>query len=345
MASVTNICQGQITLNDQLRATFANLQPAPDPAPFLFELAAHESDENWFVPINYDDTNYLDNWWTVFYEMQHASISPNLLPETFGLQYQAQEISKTDTIPMGILNLEFNRFKPDAFDSGKYFFWDNTGIWDNPARLEDPYEKNTINLNRGTLHDVFLGAPLLEFSNFKNVVFKIDPAFLFYSTPYNSEIKMPPIHKFKINFGDNTGWHEFDPAVITYYDANYDIAGTKIIEYKVEADNDLRYSKCAFQVLSSSTRKTPDEIITMDGLSAGIYYGCDNQPILDKVVIAVSGYDFTGKKSIPEFYNQVVATSQMIMLQNYGYDFVIVDFSDSKEALQNQGNSLISLIE
>jgi hypothetical protein len=335
------------TTNDVLRGWFENLQQAPDPAPFLIDMVARQTEDNWFVAKNYEDTNTINNWWAIYYEMQQASYQQGLLPETFNLMYQAKNLTKNDTIPIGILDLEFNEFKLEALtDSGVYFGWDDFGFWDIPGRTNHPYMMNMENPSRGTRKDVFVVSPLEAISEFRDVVFKIDPEFIFYSMPYNSETQPPPIHDVEIDFGDGNGWRSINPFQTQFFNITYQTVGQYVIKVRVGGDNDIRHAMAKFAVTSPQKRKNPDELIThIEGIEAGIYYPCDGDSNFTKLIIAVSGYDFAENKKVPHAYNQLIRESQIMMLHNYGYAVVVVDFHDSKKLVQDNANSLISLIE
>lgn len=334
-------------VNDRLRTLFTPLQKAQDQAPFLFDMAAHEAEDKWFVPINHTDTNDLHNWWTVYYEMQHAAYNPNFIPETFSLIEDGKKWTRKDTIPIGLIDFEFNRFKSNAFiDSGVYFGWTDSVVWDIPGRLDHPYELNQGNPSRGTLLDVFLAAPLEATSETRDVVFRIDPDFMFYSSPYNSETQLPPNHIVEINFGDGVGFRNFNPSQIKHFDVVYPSDGEFVIEVRVRDDQEIRYSKSRFAVLHDEMKMKPDERITsIPGIDAGIYYPCDKNSDFEKLIIGVTGYDFAENKGVEDAYKQFMTHSRVMMLHNYGYAVAIVDFADSKDSIQNNADRLIQFIE
>ncbi len=333
-------------INDQLRGFFSLIKPAPNPAPFFYDMAVHEIEDKWFTPVNMKDTAEPHVWWTIYYEMRNAAYDKEIMPETFLLQSRAKKIISKDTIPIGILDLEFNRLKETAFDSGVYFGWTDSFLFDVATVKGHPYLANTIDAFRHTKHDIFCATPLSQQSEFRNVTFSIDPGFIFYSEPYNSFTKYPPDHIIKINFGDGYGWRRIDVRKRTYINVDYPATGIYKIEVKVENDAIIRYSQSTIYVLSNKISTQPDLIIDeISGIKAGVYYGCTNQNYLNKVLIAVSGFDLFETQTIPKIYDQLINEPQLIMLRNYGYDIVCVDWDDSKDALENNGDRLIALLE
>lgn len=332
-------------VNDQLRQFFSTIATAPDQAPFLFEMTLHEIEDNWFVPVNQSDTADAHIWWTVYYEMQQAAYDPQFLPETFELQRKAGQRSRQDTIPIGILDFEFNRFKPNAWDSGVFFGWHDSFLYDIPGSGGHPYEVNSHEPARGTRHDVFCATPLQNQSDFRDVVFEINPAFIFYGPPYSSFID-PEEHTISINFGDGSGWLAVDPDKTSHFHITYPGKNLYKIEVKVTHDAMVRYSQSTIVVRSDRISIQPDAIIDeIPGIKAGIYYACKKQRLLEKVLIAVSGFDLLESQTVPRIYEQLISEPRLIMLRNYGYDIICVDWTDSKDDLKANGDRLINLIE
>lgn len=338
--------QAQYVINDELRELLSTIAPASFPAPFFYDIAAHETEEKFWVPININDTLTTEKFWAIHFEANQMSFNPNILPETFNLRYQAMQREKTDTFPIGILDIEYNRLVSNAFDSGVYFGWNDFDLWDIPGRANEPYRINTTHPHRGTLLDAFVSAPLISSSSFRDVIFEINPQFISASMPFNSYTQLPPNHSWYINFGDGSGWKSFNPSINQTFDIEYPSSGLYQIEVKVEADFLVRYSKSIFAVTSDDKKIKPDEIITdIPGIKAGLYYDCTGNPNFDKLIIAVSGFDFFETQTIPKIYNQLINEPQLIMLQNYGYAVLCVDWEDSKEDLTVNGDRLIALLE
>ena len=209
-ASAQNEALDEVNL--QLRAYFSPLAKPSPAKDFLYDMSAHSTDSSWFVA-NSSDTKQTETWFKVYEEMYYAAYDTSVLtrPETI---FANANNYYSDTIPIGIMNYSFYGLKPDAMNTDNYFNFDtvNNILSDKNPRLDWPYTDNNT---------IFMSAPLINGSNVANPVFVISPSFFFYdnfnATHFGKDFLL------RINFGDGTGWHNYNPQITSYYQPNYSI--------------------------------------------------------------------------------------------------------------------------
>lgn len=104
---------------------------------------------------------------------------------------------QSDTIPLGIIDWDFNLLIPAALTTGNYFTFDtiNNLLYDIPG-APSPY----------TVQTTFAGSTFRETYPFTNPVFIIDPHY-FFKDAHKLYTQNEGI--LKIDFDDGTGWHIF----------------------------------------------------------------------------------------------------------------------------------------
>lgn len=343
----------QGTLNDQLRSLFGNLRKSTNPAPhapFLWDLSTHITDEKYYTPLSYDTSNYL-NWFMLYSEMYQSAYSKTYITDDSTLYSMSQaEINSTEVIPIGVIDMEYNEFNPNALDSfynGVYFGWNNDTIWD-ILGAPSPYRMNSKS-TPDELFSIFAASPLAENSYFKDVTFSVDPSkYVFYnSSLYNRNVLTHPTpHLFEIDFGDGMGYRAVNPFMTTSINVTYPTMGTKFIKVKVSVDGiTIKFSISAFEILSDQTRIMPDQVITtVEGLNVGVFLACGHTA-MEKPVIYLEGIDPLENRHIPLIYAQMLSQEKIKMLKNQGYDFVVVDWQNSTIDMRTNADNVIGLIE
>jgi len=105
-----------------------------------------------------------------------------------------------------------------------------------------------------------------------------------------------------------------------------------------------------FKVGTVNTSPTPDFVInSVPGLRAEAYLNCQNTTQqLSKVMIYVEGYELMDFLKIFPFYkndklaidyDEMLKKPQVIQLQNFGYDIVMVDFGSTGKSIQDNAMS------
>jgi len=347
--SMTGFGQIDSSINGDLRALITPLKRAACPAPFHFDMVAHLTDEKFYKPIVLDTTSTL-NWRAIHFEMFQASFTPNILPPDTFISDGIDQMAKIDKVPLGLIDLDFNMFRTDAFDStnfGRWFFWDNDSIWDNDLRMDEPYELNTLNPGRGTCLEIFQFSPLIETSHFRNVTFTIDPGnFFFYNNTFSSNVlPHPSPHTFQIDFKDGLGWRNFDPFVYQEISIIYPTRGIKNIAARVIVDGiPIKFSISTFEVLTDELMVLPDFVTENEFLKAGVFRGCNNDSLL-KPFIYLEGIDIAETRNVPLIFNQMIRDETLIMLHNYDYDYVVVSWKNSTIDMRDNAQGVVQLID
>jgi hypothetical protein len=343
-------CQIDTSINGDLRALITPLKRANCQAPFHFDMVAHLTDDKFYKPIVTDTTSTL-NWRAIHFEMAQSSFSPNLLPHDTIVSDQITIMAQMDKVPLGLMDLDYNMFRSDAFDSsnfGRWFFWDNDSIWDNPSRIDEPYELNQLNPSRGSCLEVFQFSPLIESSHFRNVTFTIDPGnFFFYNGTFSANVSTHPNpHTFQIDFKDGLGWRSFDPFVFQEISIVYPNKGIKNIAARVVLDGlqVIKFSISTFLIETDALMVLPDFTIENEFVIAGVYKGCNTDSTL-KPLIYLEGIDIGEVRNIPRIFNDMIRDESLIMLHNYNYDYVVVNWKNSTIDMRDNAMGVVNLID
>jgi hypothetical protein len=340
----------QLSINEQLRSLLSGLALAPGGynAPFLYDMAVHTSDEAFYTPICMQTSNY-KNWWNLYFEMSQSSYTPGFLPDVGALMDAADARINNDTIPIGIMDFEYNQFDSLAFDSsnnGVWFSWTNDTIVDVTGRQSSPYLLNAAHTPPDYLFGIFAASPLSGVSKYGNVTFAIDPQFIFYGTAYNRNVQPSPIHTMQIDLDDGHGWQTINPATLSFMHTYYNNAGDHIIKCQVldHGGNVIKYSQSVFKTRLSIESQYPDQWLNLPGINAGVYFGCGHDSI-KKPLIYLEGIDILENRHVPEIYTEMINEENLLMLRDFGYDIIVVDWKDSRQSMEDNAAHIINLLE
>ncbi len=325
--------------NLQLRQLFSPLLKPTPTKNFLYDMAVHSTDSTWYVT-NCADTNVTDLWYKVYDEMYHSAYDTASLTRSETIFNNANNYSN-DTIPIGIMNYSYYGFKPDALTTNSYFNFDtvNTILTDIIPRPSWPYtDDNTI----------FMSAPLINEASSANPVFTINPQF-FYFDNYNAA-HFAKNSLLKIDFGDGTGWHTYDPTVISFYQPNYTgiITPPTIKVQTIDPSTANIWGGSASRFFPGGTVNVPpDEIIVIPGLDVGVYNGCTTT---GKTVIYLEGIDPldfipSQNRTVAKIYSQMLENNRIIELRNQGYRFAVVSWRNSRIDMRLNALYLVNLIQ
>jgi len=329
------------SINLQLRQLFSPLSRPVSPKWFLYDMAAHVTDSV-FYQTNCPDANETAVWYKVYEEMYHAAYDTAPLLHPTELFTRAGGFY-ADTIPIGILNYSFYRLRADAMTTNNYFNFDtvNTVLTDKAGRLSSPYEEGSI----------FIAAPLLEAARVSNPVFRIDPAFIFFDS-FNAANFNSSGLELRIDFGDGNGWVIINPAVVTHRQVRYGRGGPQSIRVGIfNRENAPVYGSQARFVTGTAINVPPDETITLPGLTAALYRHCnDRGGTTGRTVIYLSGFDPfdfipAANRTAGDIYNQVLRDDRLIQLRNQGYNFLVVDWTNSRIDMRFNALYFVNLLE
>ena len=325
--------------NLQLRQLLSPLFK-PNPAKnFLYDMAVHCTDSSWYVTIA-SDTNVTDEWFKVYEEMYHSAYDTAVLASVESIFDNANNYTN-DTIPIGIMNFSYYGFKPDALTTNTYFNFDtiNNILTDLNPRPSWPYTDNNT---------IFMSAPLINNAQFSNPTFTINPQFFYYDI-YNAA-HFAKNGLLKIDFGDGTGWHLYNPTVVSYYQPNYaNVSAPPIIRVQTvdpSTSSILGGSMSRF-FPGGVANVPPDEILVIQGLNVGIYNGCTNT---GKTVIYLEGIDpldfiNSQNRNVATIYSTMLEDNRIIELRNQGYRFVVVDWQNSRIDMRFNALYVVNLIQ
>ena len=331
-------------LNQELRSLLSSISKPNLCAPFLYDMVGHCTDEMWFTHSNYTDTNNWSNWYNIFDEMKYSAYNINLLPNTIELVDKADLLIKKDTIPIGLMNFDFNIFKDSVFNKqGEFFTWDDNNIFDAPNRIQSPYLWNSI----------FLASPLSQTSEFREVNYKISKEFIFQSAGYRFPGTSIDEEFLYIDFGDGSGWRLFNLNKDSIVNIIYPRKGNYLIKFGLFTCDPFpncsktpgRYSQSYIQILSDALIMPPDKYLDLPGMNVGYYKGCD--PNSGKVLIYLEGNDFNDSKSVHYIYRDMFESDNIHLksLRAYNYNVYIVDWKKSNADVRKNALSFVKLLE
>ncbi len=329
-------------VNQKLRGYFQNLDKPSNPKLFLYDMAAHFADSSWFV-LNSPDTNTAMIWKLAYRELYNSAYDTTTWPIIETIESQIDDMG-SDTIPIGIIHYAYYGLKQDAMSTDTYFNFDTIN-----DILHDKYPRPSYPYNEG---EIFIAAPLKQEVSFANPVYKIDPHFFYYDT-FNA-VRFGKNARIQIDFGDGTGWHSYDPTIISYYQPNYQTTLTvnpviRIREFDPAA-NVFGGTSTSNIWVGIAVAIPPDEIMTINGLNVGIYNGCNTNPASGKTVIYLEGIDvmdFTrsGNRNVEEIYSEMLHNDRIIQMKNQNYRFVVVDWQNSRVDMRFNALYILNLIQ
>jgi len=361
----------QTTLHEVTRDIVENLQQSSCTTPFWYDYAAHISNPD-FYRAYCEDTSSALNWWNIYSEMTWSSYTPGLLLADTVLFDMAKNTIGNDTvingsfeygkIPLGLMDFDFNRIRPDAFDSvnkGVWYDWNNDSVWDVSGRPSSPFLTNPDDTTRGECLELFAFSPTKNAWKWRNVQFVFDPnKWVFYNSTFSANIGAHPNpHQFQIDFDDGAGWQDVDPFsyhefIVTYPDSGMYYPKARVLKLVDGNPVEIKLSISQFQILSDKTVPIPHEVLNIGGADVGIYRGCkenvDSDTLL-KPIIFVEGFDFFNNNHIPDIYDQYINDdnnfNKLPFLRNYAYDFVIVDWENSHKDMKDNAETLVEMLD
>jgi pimeloyl-ACP methyl ester carboxylesterase len=326
--------------NDELRRLFGGLIHTKD---YLYDMSAHVTKPSLFINNNIIDTVDSETWYRVYWECFYMAYDTTILPQDTTIYGQVANMGM-DTIPMGVMDFDFHELKPNALTSNLYFIFDtiNDILYDIPGRPEEPYlDKN-----------LFVSAPLFALSTTNTVVYMVSPAFIF-KDGFNSIYYSGSPYVFEIDFGDGKGFIQFDPTIVTYHPVYYPAGQTNAdIITRITVDGmPVKISRSELTLGGVTRFTTPSYSYSPagTGLSVGVFGSCAN-PGDEKIVIYLSGFnplDFIPKyrRTPGEVYDNMIKNPELAKLRNFGYEFHIVTWGNSRQDLRGNGLSVVKLID
>lgn len=320
-----------------------NPLPAPDDANLMYDLSAHFIDKNYFeVDLNNLDEYNHDLWYKMYEEVRYMHWTPTQLDAVDVTFINGNNKYPANTVPLGFLDYKYYDLKSDALTTGNYFDFNltNNTVSDKPGRTSPPFILPPSRL--------FAVGPMIEKAIAADVRFAIDPDFIFKdnaASTYESKT-------IRINYGDGSGNHFYNGNITATIFENilYPSKGEKVIEVAILNNGQVEVAcKTKLMVLAGKALPKPDVVFNQPGISVGKFEGCPgNGP--KRSIIYVEGIDIFDRYSatnrgIGEIYEGMIQNERLANLQNFGYDYYIIDWNNSSLNLKTNSMNLARFID
>lgn len=331
------------SVDSQLRVFFSPIC-LPDTAPnFLHEMAAHVIGDSFFTD-NCPDTTEMDTWFKLFEEMRNMAFDTTLVPRHDSVHSWGTAFFK-DTIMMNIMAYNYYRLHDSALTTDSFFDFDPVNF-----TISDKFPCEFFPFVH---HRVFSAAPSAYYLPYKEVTYRVDDNF-FFRDQWNDIVNNGWI--LEIDFGDGMGWQNIpgpNSGSPFHYDAIYSTSGPAYIHTRVFNPHIAAYimsSVAEVYVPERSKPKEPSYKVPFDGALLSIYFPCEEsgEP-LNKNIIVLEGYDpknnFFGNRTAGEVYQDMIISNGLEDLRNFGYTYVVVDWTNSKRDIALNAQTLIDIID
>lgn len=327
------------TINLQLRQLFGSLDLPANPKDFLYEMSVKVSDSVYYQ-LNCPDTNNLDVFQRVYEEIYHSAYDTTAWPYPDSLFEKGMSFTN-DTIPISILNFSHYLLKPEALSTGDYFIFDTVN-----TTLSDKYPRPGFPYNEGS---IFIATPLVGSTHFANPVFRIDPQFILFdrfNNPDSNNLEL------KIDFGDGNGWISFNHTTITHHNVTYSSTGDQIIKVRwANLEDGGNTSTSRIRNPTTVVTTPASEIFNYPGIQAGFFPSCNAAPgNKGRTVIYLSGFDLmdfipSANRTVERIFAEMIQDNQVAQLRNNGYNFLVVDWKNSRIDLRFNALYLVNLLQ
>ncbi len=217
------------TLNNNLRVKFGGLLRPMPTKEYNYDMAGHQTEKTQWTNLNPKTFINTDIWYKMYLETYFMAFDTLPLLTDEAIFNNVANLNANE-VPIGIRDIDYYYFKSDALNTNKYFDFDiiNNIITDKPGRVVSPFLTKNL----------FIAAPLYSSTNdASNTKFIIDPSWIFKDLANANYYTLP--YQLKINFGDGTGFHFFNPSLSNSYIANYTTLGEKEIDVQLIQDGQL----------------------------------------------------------------------------------------------------------
>ena len=340
--SITSTAQYELArpINNQLRTMFSQITYPDTSVEFLYQRSANMIDSTLYDHLN-TDTIHTAQWNQIYKEMYYAAHDTNTQIHLDSIDKEITQYAG-DTINFGIMHWNHYRLKKVSLTNGNYFVFDTVAdiLYDHASPVSTPY----------ILDSLFMAAPLKNESEFKNVVYKINPSLIFTDAKTFHAIKSKYI--LEIDFGDGAGYLTISPTIESFINVTYSSNGKKVIKTRLtpitESGNSFS-SRSTINVKLNEIAKVEDYFIRdIPGMTVGVYKACQSGKN-NKKIIVIKGIDtyakIPSKKLSNAYYYSRIKSKHLHNLRNYGYDMMLVDWNDSRVDIRLNAYSLLLLIE
>jgi hypothetical protein len=321
---------------DVLRQALARLDPARIPTGILYDRV---------VPMSrlVEQDGSVDTppvtpaaWRQMLHEMTLASLTPPHWPEVSQLRQEARTAQKTGIVPLAVLNLLYDRIRPDALERGLLVRAGDRLIEGKNLEDGEPYQQGRL----------FAAATLLEGTyHGERVEFVLPPSFYLSNDP-------DAPRGLEIDLADGRGFRPL--ALGEHVSVTYDRPGRKILRLRASlADGTVLQSSFLFAVWArdvpapSETWPLTATIPYLGGYGTGeaYIYLADGHATLADPILVVEGFDLDNSMNWEELYVLLNQENLLETLRAQGYDAVVLNFTESTDYIQRNAYLLVELIQ
>lgn len=331
-------------VNEQLRGIFTPLSRPSPTLDYLYDMTGHVTDSKYWTNFS-SDTSNSENWYRLYWEQFYMAYDTTSLQSDETIYESIMDFGP-DTVPFGILDVSYYKLVDNALTTNLYFDFDtlNDLLADKINRANEPYIRSNI----------FTAAPLYHVAKYGKITWVITPEFIF-KDGNNSPFYNPSSYQLTIDFGDGNGPQLFDPTVTTYHTvdyANLGMHGEAYLEAVISQDaQPLKKSKSSFRLGKTDTPpRQPDELLQYGSLPVYVYRSCNSTAENRKIVIYLEGIDMLDflrkqNRNAADIFNGMLKVPNISQLMNFGYDFYVVDWPNSRQDMRTNAMKVVELID
>lgn len=334
------------TLNWQLRAYFQNLSKPTPPRLFLYDMAAHIVDSNYFDNDNYVDTMDIETFKAMYVEMKNSAYDTIPFEPIDTVMWRTYK-HQPDTVSMLLMRYDYYELKPNAMSTNIYFDFDtiNNILSDKAVRPGYPYDIKRLFVMTPNKH-LISRSQITYFFNAANF-FKDD----FNGFAFSGETNP---HEIEVNFHEGSGWHTISTSLNEYITVNYPTNGGKYpIEVRIKYNGniiDYSVSYMNKKPTRAGALDFPNQELSMFGMNINIYEPCEvSHPEGIKTLIYLEGFDILDfstnlNREAQEIYTEQILETSISDLRNFGYRIMVVDWQNSRIKIQENADNLLQLL-
>lgn len=363
--SISTIAQSSGTiydLNMQLRHVFSQVNPTPINYEYIYDIAVHSTDTN-ANSVLYDhlpnDTLNTSIYFSLYEEHFYMAKDTSNLLSIDSLAKQVLDTNTHDTInafgnyvsgkiPIAIAHYNYNILKPNVLDSANintFFVLDTSQnlLYDNTDldTSDYPFKGDSV----------FNVSALMFVQAQSNMTFVIDKQWMLLDSINEKYYAQGTSCSLLINFDDGQGYRSFNPSLRHEIEVNYSTSGDKIIDVqliKSNADTILAQGRFRLKTPPTVVYTPPNQRKIGPGYNAAIYEPCNaggEGTEVRKVAVIFGGYDPFDDESSEDTWQNVGEQAQIQKLLDFGYEFHVVDFTNSTVDMRLNADVAINYLD
>jgi hypothetical protein len=348
-------------INSQLRHFFSGLTVPQQHSDFFYDLTVHTVDSN--NPSRYfdhlaNDTNNVSLWLDIYNEVYYMAHDTMSLLTLDSIAIKAIDTNEFDTtypsghyhpkkVPIALAHINYHRLNQAALDPADISGFFEVDTFDNviyDILDEDdpniPYIKDTL-FTASSLDILYSG---------KEYRFVLDQEWFILDNTTQQYYNTNAPYEFVVDFDDGNGSQYFDTWKRHEIDIDYQSDGLKIV--KIEVQNKITGDVIAgtyfrIRIPPFVVYPDPDNTASGPGYDVAIYGGCSSGANVDvrKIAVIVGGYDPANSIPAAGLWQLVGEDTRISILQDYGYEFHVVDFTNTTQDMRTNAMVLIDYLD